>query len=54
MKKYKYSLKARLWRQIKKRKAVYVSKRQFKRMYGIEYNPDYTYENNLGIKIYVE
>lgn len=44
----------RLIGQIKKMRAVYLSKKEFNKMYGEEYNPNYTYETKLGIKIYVE
>lgn len=44
----------RLIGQIKKMRAVYLSKKEFNKMYGEEYNPNYAYETKLGIKIYVE
>lgn len=52
--KNQYQLGPRLIGQIKKFKAVYLSKKEFYKTYGMEYNPNYSYETKLGIKIYVE
>ena len=45
-------LKSTILRQIYKTGALHITKKQFVKWFGQEYNQDYIYETKLGIRIY--